>query len=362
MDRALRFIAVGFDHMHIGDQLALALQHPQVEVVGAFDSSVQRMTTVLNELNLNVPTSQDLDQLVRAVEPDVALVCSTTEQHADVVVRLAGAGVHCLLEKPFGDSLDAVKRMIDASTVGGGGVFINWPLAWYPTHRTAQRLISEGAIGRVEQVHFYDGNRGPLRHGHAKVELDEKDGARSDSWWYSKSAGGGSLRDYLGYGVTLGLWFRSGELPNRVTSSWHVPEGMEVDEQSVTVAHYNTGLSVFETRWGTGSDPWTRQPQPRCGFVINGSQGSISTWDFDDGVTLQRDDESSERIALDSIAAEDTSAIANLVAHLSTGRVLDPPMTAQISARGQVLVEAAVLSAESGSTISLAEVTDNEWL
>lgn len=30
----------------------------------------------------------------------------------------------------------------------------------------------------------------------------------------------------------------------------HIPRGLRVAEQSVTVAQYPTGLSTFETRWG----------------------------------------------------------------------------------------------------------------
>ena len=52
-----------------------------------------------------------------------------------------------------------------------------------------------------------------------------------------------------------------------VTAMMHVPTGLEVDEHSVTVARYEHGLSKFETRWGTFSDPWTNQPQPKCGFA-----------------------------------------------------------------------------------------------
>ncbi len=43
---------------------------------------------------------------------------------------------------------------------------INWPLVWVATHRTAKRLIDEGRLGTVLEVHYYGGNRGPLcAHG-----------------------------------------------------------------------------------------------------------------------------------------------------------------------------------------------------
>ena len=46
-------------------------------------------------------------------------------------------------------------------------------------------------------------------------------------------------------------------------------------------------LSKFETRWGTFTDPWTLQPQPKCGFVIVGSEGTISSYDYEEVIRVQ---------------------------------------------------------------------------
>ena len=61
-----------------------------------------------------------------------------------------------------------------------------------------------------------------------------------------------------------------GKRPLEVTATVDEPAGLEVDEHSIVVARYAHGLSKFETRWGTFTDPWTIQPQPKCGFVIAG--------------------------------------------------------------------------------------------
>ena len=139
-------------------------------------------------------------------------------------------------------------------------------------------------------MHFYDGNRGPLYHLADKVEVspEEVERQKPTSWWYKKASGGGSLLDYLGYGVTLGTWFMNGEAPIEVTSVVDETPGIEVDQHSVTVCRYRRGLSKFETRWGTFTDPWTQQPQPKCGFVLVGTDGTISSYDYDDHVTCRR--------------------------------------------------------------------------
>ena len=79
----------------------------------------------------------------------------------------------------------------------------------------------------------------------------------------------------------------NGEAPIEVTSVVDETPGIEVDQHSITVCRYARGLSKFETRWGTLTDPWTQQPQPKCGFVLVGTDGSISSYDYDDFVTLQ---------------------------------------------------------------------------
>ena len=122
---------------------------------------------------------------------------------------------------------------------------------------TAKRLIDEGAIGEVIEVHFYDGNRGPLFHTADKVEIspEEREREKPFTWFYKKEAGGGSLLDYLGYGATLGTWYHGGRAPIEVTTVVDEPSHLEVDEHSITVARYACGLSKFETRWGTHFGP-----------------------------------------------------------------------------------------------------------
>ncbi|MEZ6079576.1 MAG: hypothetical protein R3C56_29090 [Pirellulaceae bacterium] len=66
-----------------------------------------------------------------------------------------------------------------------------------------------------------------------------------------------------------------------------MPLGWKLDEHSITVARYDFGLSKFETRWGTYTDPWTHQPQPQCGFILVGTAGTISSFDYASTIRLQ---------------------------------------------------------------------------
>ena len=245
--------------------------------------------------NFHIPPERcytDYRHCLEQTRPDVVLLCPATAQHGDWVEKVAPYGVHILVEKPFAASLADADRMIHAVAQTGKTFVINWPLAWYPPHITTKRLLAEGVIGGLLEVHYYDGNRGPLRHIDDKIEISADEAARqkSQSWWYQKASGGGSLLDYLGYGVTLGTWFHEGRAPLEVSCMVDAKPGLEVDEHSVTIARYASGLSKYETRWGTFTDPWTLQPQPKCGFVVVGTAGTISSYDYEPVIRLQTRD------------------------------------------------------------------------
>jgi predicted dehydrogenase len=117
---------------------------------------------------------------VREAYPDLATLCPATARHAKVVEEVVALGVDILLEKPFAASLAHADRILAAVKKSGVRLAINWPLRRYPSQVTTKRLIDEDVIGDVIEVHFYDGNRGPLYHRADKVTVsDEEVGERS---------------------------------------------------------------------------------------------------------------------------------------------------------------------------------------
>jgi glucose-fructose oxidoreductase len=348
---------VNFDHMHMGDNLRMAFNHPDAEIVGICDDQPERMAKAVE--NFRIPADRvftDYRACIEKTKSDLVILCPATARHGEWVEKVAPFGVHILVEKPFAASLAEADRMAAAVAKTGKLLAINWPLAWYPSHRTAKRLIDEGRIGDVLEVHYYDGNRGPLYHLADKVETTPEQVAREkpNSWFYKRAHGGGSLLDYLGYGTTLGTWYHGGEAPIEVTCVVDQPEGLEVDEHSVTVARYRRGLSKFETRWGTFTDPWTLQPQPKCGFVIVGTEGTISSYDYEPTVRLQtRQHPEGETLAVDELRPPFQDPIQYVLDCIEKGRPLEGPLSPEISRVGQRIVDSAVMSARERRTVTL---------
>jgi glucose-fructose oxidoreductase len=353
-----RVAGISFEHEHMGDLLRQVRECPTAEIVGICDADPRRMATAIG--NFAIPAERvftDAETCLATSRPDLVIICSATAQHAAFVERLAPFGTHILVEKPFAASLAEADRIIAAMQRSGKTLAINWPLAWYPSHVTAKRLVEAGAIGRLIEVHYYDGNRGPLYHLADKVVVDATHAAaeKSGSWFYSKAAGGGSLLDYLGYGVTLGAWFMDGRVPLEVTTVVDQLPGIEVDEHSITVCRYADGLSKFETRWGTFSDPWTQQPQPKCGFVLVGAEGTLSSYDFETVVRLQvRASPAIREIPVDTLVAPRRQPIEYVLHCLETGEPISGPLDPALARIGQRIVDAAVRSAAEKRTVELA--------
>lgn len=355
----VRVAVVGFAHLHAADQLRVIESTDEVELVGIWDSipNTARRDAVADEFDIpEAIRYTDLEVLLAEAKPEIAIVCSTTGEHTELVELLAARGVHIVLEKPFALTLDDADRMIAASDDAGTILAISWPLAWYPAHLTTQRLIAEGLIGDITEVHYYDGNRGPLTQvPDTTGRVDPDLATKSASWWYQPEFGGGSLLDYLGYGSTIATWFRAGAMPTKVTALAWGGEGLRVDEQSVTTALYEHGLSTFQTKWGTFTDPWTHDgPSPICGFVVVGTKGTILSRDFAPTVLVQTLGHlAGVAIPVDEPRPEQTGTLRHVLHSLRTGTQPTGPSNKLIARKGQQIVDTAVASIATGRTTEL---------
>ena len=369
---------INFAHFHMGDQLALVEEHPDAELVAICDEDPKSATLPLgataDEFDLDEDrVYTDHERCLADRDVDLVVTCPVPTEHADWVERLADHEVHIQLEKPFATAVEDCDRAIEAVAAADVELAINWPLAWYPSHRTAKRLLDEGRIGDVIEVHFYGGNRG----GHRFTEVEYGEGGEmhfagdvegggpaenvrpvtdaGDAWWHHPGSGGGSMVDYLGYGTTLGTWFRDGELPQSVLADRYVPDHMAVDTHCMAIAHYEHGLSKFETRWGTFTDPWVDQPQPKTGFVIVGTEGTIASYDYDEAIRVQDLDEpGGTDVPVDDLEPPLQNPIQYMIDRLETDQPVEfGPLTPSLCRDAQRINDAVALSADRGQAVSL---------
>src|SRR5919107_5965035 len=108
-DRSLRGAVLGLGM--IGRHHARILQTtPGVDFAGAVDPGGDRFRAVHDPERLYT----SLDDLLRGGAPDFAIVSVPTEEHVACVERLAGEGVHVLVEKPLAATAEEAREIIAA--------------------------------------------------------------------------------------------------------------------------------------------------------------------------------------------------------------------------------------------------------
>lgn len=352
-----KIVGISFDHMHMGDLLRMASSHPDAEIVGIFDPNPEKM--VKTAQTFNIPSERvftDFNACMKAAKPDLAILCAAPADHATYTERLAKYGVHVFVEKPFAASATDARRMMAAVKPTGKILAINWPLAWVESHVKAKQMIDDGVIGELVEVHFYDGNRGPLYHLADKVEVspEEVEHQKKESWWYKRASGGGSLLDYMGYGATLSTWYRNGEAPLEITTVVDQTLGVEVDQHSITVCRYARGLSKIETRWGTFTDPWTIQPQPTCGFIFVGTQGTISSPDYASHITVQTLARPQPTpVAVDELPVGRRNGIEYVLGCINKGVPVSGALDPELCLTAQRIIDTAMLSMQEKRTLAV---------
>jgi glucose-fructose oxidoreductase len=350
-----KIAGINFDHMHMGDLLRRAHEHPGAEIVGICDENPTRMDAAVAAFGLEPErVFTDYRTCLEKTRPDLVILCPAAAEHGLWTRRVAEYDVNIMVEKPFAASLAEADEMVEAQRATGKLLAINWPTRWSPATITAKRLIDEGVIGDVLNVHHYGGNRGPLYHRADKVACEPTPAEKNASWFYDPARGGGSLLDYAGYGATLGTWFQGGRQPLEVTCTAEVPAGLQVDEHSVTVCRYAHGLSTIQTRWGTFSDPWIHQPLPKCGYVICGSRGTIAAYDYATHLQLQTADRPEGfEMPVDEVPAPFQDPIQYLLHVLEGGEFEMGPLHPAVARIGQQIVDSAALSAREKRTVPL---------
>lgn len=119
----------------------------------------------------------DLGQMLDTVRPDICIIATHPELHAQMVVECAQApSVRAVLcEKPMALSLDECDTMINACEQGDVLLQVNHNRRWHAEWLLANRLLQDGAIGDLNHIYCYmDGckphpswrsqHEGPLLH------------------------------------------------------------------------------------------------------------------------------------------------------------------------------------------------------
>ncbi|WP_052665946.1 inositol 2-dehydrogenase [Nitriliruptor alkaliphilus] len=122
----------------------LARRVPGARLVVVQDAVPEVASRVAADLDVAVATSVDE---VLAADVDAIAVCTSTDTHADLIERAAGAGKHVFSEKPISLDLDEVDRVIAAVDEAGVKLQVGFNRRFDSSHRAVRDRVAAGAVG-----------------------------------------------------------------------------------------------------------------------------------------------------------------------------------------------------------------------
>jgi predicted dehydrogenase len=103
----------------------------------------------------------DLDEALRGVQADAALIVTPSVTHADVTIRCLDAGLTVMVEKPLATTIDEARRVLLHARKVGRQVIVAENYRFWPAERTIQRLLGEQFLGRLDNAIMVDRRRQP---------------------------------------------------------------------------------------------------------------------------------------------------------------------------------------------------------
>jgi predicted dehydrogenase len=254
-----------------------------------------------------------------------------------VVEEVARRGIHVMSEKPMAATLAQADRMVAACAAARVELMINWPTAWNPAIQTVDRLVRDGAIGRVHKVKYLAAHQGPREIGCSTYFCD---------WLYSEELNGaGALMDYCCYGANMAAhWL------GRPTSVVGIRGTLDksdcpVDDNAILLLQYPRAFVVAEASWTQQAPDGSGNP------ALFGSQGTLSV--VGNRIRLARLGKEPEFLEPDRPAPGRRNGAEYLASCLRSGTPVEGMCSSATGRLAQEILEAGLTSTRTGAAVSL---------
>lgn len=162
--------------------------HPSVKIVGASDQS----KTMLNFFNKysGVRVFTDYKKMIEASKPDMVVISTPTNSHAEIIKYSINKDLHIFSEKPFAMTTaegEEILKIISGKALVNQVGYVN---RFNEVFHEVKRLLDEGIIGRIK---------------HFRCEMfgsTVSKGSKS-SWRSKRNLGGGCMYEFASHCIDL---------------------------------------------------------------------------------------------------------------------------------------------------------------
>ncbi len=178
---------MGRRHVEVISQLGIRL----LTIADPIDSACQYIVEGWQGPNPPAKFS-DIDQLLRHSVPDLLVIATTADMHADQALQAIEAGVKLiLLEKPVVTSLRQSVALQKVSTQKGARIAVNHQMRFLPQYTIPKNLLFSDAYGGFKSMHVAAGNFGLAMNGTHYFEAFRflsSEGPLSISAWFDSES------------------------------------------------------------------------------------------------------------------------------------------------------------------------------
>ena len=169
-----------------------------------------------------------------AGKPEAVVVCTPAHLHLPLAVAAAKRGIHLLIEKPLGTTLEGVETLQaevrERKLVAG----VAYVYRAHPALASMREAIRSGRFGEPVQVVGTFGQHFPFYRP-----------AYRETYYQSHATGGGAVQDALTHVVNAGEWL-VGPVDRLVADAAHqVLAGVEVEDTVHLMTRHGTVLGAF---------------------------------------------------------------------------------------------------------------------
>lgn len=258
----IRVAILSFWHVHAKDYTRDAQEHPDVEIVAAWDEIPERGREKARALG--VPFLESLDALLALPDIDGVIVTTPTNRHHEVMSAAAQAGKHIFTEKVIAATLHECQQIVSAVEQAGVKLVVSLPRLNAGYTQAVRTILEQKLLGELTQV------RVRLSHNGAVSTVESPHGWLPTHFFDREQCGGGAMIDLGCHPMYLTRLFLG--LPIAVSANYGYITGRAVEDNAVSVLHYPNGaLGVVEAGFVNRFSPFTIEAHGTEGSLLYGT-------------------------------------------------------------------------------------------
>ncbi len=296
----MKIAICGLWHVHAPQYYETAKKY--CEITGVWDENEKWRADFASKYG--VPEYKSLDELL-ASDADAAIVCTSTDTHTEVMIKLANASKHIFTEKVLALTDEDCEKVAKAVKDNGVNFVISLPQKYLAGQRTVKAIADSGELGKLNYLRYRN-----VHSGSVGEWLPEH-------FYNLKQCGGGAMIDLGAHGMYVSDWFLG--MPETANSVFTIACDSEhantinpdrIEDNAVTVMSYKNGcIAVNETGFVSVGCPITLEV---------GGENGYATFDAGSGKVFKNTKTSGGKVE-----AELLEALPSPLEQFCTGNILE---------------------------------------